>query len=97
MNDLLEAKCADGSSHDLFFSERPSDLSAAQALCMDCAVRRPCLERALALGCDWGVWGGVVFIDGRPYHRKRGRGRPSHADNQRPLEVDDIADLLRSA
>ncbi|HEY7705212.1 MAG TPA: WhiB family transcriptional regulator [Acidimicrobiia bacterium] len=97
MNDLPDARCADGSSHDLFFSEHPSDLAAAQALCMDCAVRRPCLERALALGCDWGVWGGVVFIDGRPFHRKRGRGRPSRNDLQRPLEVEDIADLLRSA
>jgi WhiB family redox-sensing transcriptional regulator len=32
--------------------------------------------RELELAKPWGVWGGEVFVDGRPVPFKRSRGRP---------------------
>jgi hypothetical protein len=48
---------------------------------------------------EWGVWGGVIFWDGQPFHRRRGRGRPSHADANLPLEADrsELLELVASA
>ncbi len=73
---------------DLFFSDLPEELAAAQRLCGECSVRLLCLELALHRQEEWGVWGGVIFWDGRPYHRKRGRGRPGRGDQSLPLEAD---------
>jgi WhiB family redox-sensing transcriptional regulator len=96
---LQEGRCVDSGRHELFFSERPDELAAAQALCAECRVRVPCLEMALELGCDWGVWGGVIFVDGQPLHRKRGRGRPRHDEVRLPLElsVEELRQLVKSA
>jgi hypothetical protein len=33
------------------------------------------------------VWGGVIFWDGEPFHRRRGRGRPRHSESGLPLEA----------
>ena len=100
MNELLaNGNCVDSGSHELFFSERPSDLAAAQALCRGCPARGPCLEHALEEGFEWGVWGGVVFWEGQAYFRKRGRGRPRHAESHLPVEASesDLLELVRSA
>jgi hypothetical protein len=58
-----------------------------------------CLQVALSEGHDWGVWGGVIFWDGQPFHRRRGRGRPSHSDKGLPLEADlsQLWELVKSA
>ncbi len=100
MNDIHErGRCVREGRHELFFSESPVELAAAQEICAGCEVRIRCLEHALSEGVDWGVWGGVIFIDGRAFHRKRGRGRPRRADQHRPLEVgrDELWALVRSA
>ena len=101
LNDLqLNGRCSDEKdSHDLFFSDRPAELAQAQAICASCSVRVPCLEVALRDQHEFGVWGGVIFWDGQPYHRRRGRGRPRHADNHLPLEADvsELWDLVKSA
>ncbi len=100
MNELLNnGNCVESGLHDLFFSENPADLAAAQALCRSCPARSPCLEHALEERYDWGVWGGVVFWDGQAYFRKRGRGRPRHADANLPVELSesDLRELVRSA
>ena len=89
MDDIHEqGRCLREGRHELFFSDEPGDLAAAQEICARCAVRIPCLEQALSAGVDWGVWGGVIFIDGQAFHRKRGRGRPRRGDGQRPLKAD---------
>lgn len=100
MNDIYRSgRCSDGDNHQLFFSQKASELAAAQAICAQCPVRIPCLELALEEGLEYGVWGGVIFWDGRAYHRKRGRGRPRHSEANLPVEadVDELRQLVRSA
>ena len=100
MNQILQqGNCVGSGQHELFFSERPDELAAAQRICSGCRVRRPCLELALAENLDWGVWGGVIFWDGQAFHRKRGRGRPRRSESELPLEASrqDLIELVRSA
>ena len=61
---------------DLYFSESPRELELAKQLCRPCPLRTSCLEGAKERGEPWGVWGGEVFVDGRPVPFKRSRGRP---------------------
>lgn len=102
-NDLQEiqdsGRCRSEGSHRLFFSDKPSELAQAQAICKGCEVRVLCLEIALRDRHEWGVWGGVIFWDGRPYHRRRGRGRPRHSEAGLPIEADlaELWDLVKSA
>ena len=92
-------RCTEEGDHDIFFSERPADLAAAQAVCRSCDVRVNCLEVALSEDVEWGVWGGYIFWDGQPFHRRRGRGRPRHDEAGLPLEADkgELLELVRSA
>jgi WhiB family redox-sensing transcriptional regulator len=83
-----QARCSEEGSHELFFSERASELARAQMICGGCSVRVLCLEIALRDRHEWGVWGGVIFWDGQPYHRRRGRGRPRRSESHLPLEAD---------
>jgi WhiB family redox-sensing transcriptional regulator len=94
-----EGRCREEGSHELFFSDRPAELAKAQEICASCAVRVKCLDVALSENLEWGVWGGVIFWDGQPYHRRRGRGRPRHADAHLPLEADrgELLELVASA
>jgi WhiB family redox-sensing transcriptional regulator len=96
---LSRGRCVGSGKHELFFSERPSDLAAAQSLCAECSVRVACLELALSEGLDWGVWGGVIFWDGEAFHRKRGRGRPRRGEAHLPVAANrqDLLELVRSA
>lgn len=100
MNDIHErGRCSREGRHELFFSERPVELAAAQQICARCEVRIRCLEYALSEGVEWGVWGGVIFIEGQAFHRKRGRGRPRRADQHQPIEadLDELWRMVRSA
>ena len=92
MNIYDDGRCIDSGKHDLFFSDNPSELAAAQEICMGCEVRILCLQEALDQAIEWGVWGGVIFWDGRPFHRRRGRGRPRRVDQGLELEAD-VAEL----
>jgi WhiB family redox-sensing transcriptional regulator len=83
-----DGRCVASGQNDLFFSERPDELAQAQSICMECMVRLDCLEVALERKEAWGVWGGVIFWDGRPYHRRRGRGRPRRIEQGLELEAD---------
>ncbi len=100
MNDLYQrGACVESGAHDLFFSERPEELARAQVICSRCPVRLSCLQAALQEELEWGVWGGVIFWEGQPYYRRRGRGRPRRDDEHRPLSanVDDLWSLVHSA
>lgn len=100
MNEIhTHGRCRETGQHELFFSDRPTDLAAAQAICGECPLRIRCLEYALENALEWGVWGGVIFWDGQPYYRKRSRGRPRHADANLPLEAtyEELEAMVRSA
>lgn len=100
MNEIYsEGRCLSSGKSEFFFSESPTDLAAAQAVCGDCEVRVRCLEYALENAVEWGVWGGVIFWDGQAFYRKRGRGRPKRSDLNLPLEasLEDLQQQVRSA
>lgn len=100
MNEIYQrGRCSDGGHHRLFFSERLDELAAAQQICAACDVRTACLALALDEGLEYGVWGGVIFWEGRSYHRRRGRGRPRRAEGDLPVEADrgELAALVRPA
>lgn len=94
-----EGRCLSSGKSELFFSESPTDLAAAQSLCGECEVRIRCLEYALENAVEWGVWGGVIFWDGQTFYRKRGRGRPKRSDLNLPLEasIEELQQQVRSA
>jgi len=94
-----KGRCTSEGSHELFFSELPADLAQAQHICAQCEVRVKCLDVALSEGHEWGVWGGVIFWDGEPFHRRRGRGRPARSDAEIPVEADrsELLELVKSA
>ena len=73
-----QARCADprASLTHLFFSEDLIELARARAICSLCAVREPCLRRALERQEPWGVWGGEL-VARRRRRRREARPRPA--------------------
>jgi WhiB family redox-sensing transcriptional regulator len=92
-------RCSQESNHELFFSEKPAELAEAQRICGGCTVRVQCLEIALRDHHEWGVWGGVIFWDGQPYHRRRSRGRPRQSEANLPSEAstEDLWEQVKTA
>lgn len=75
---------------ELFFSESPRELEMAKLLCRPCPLRVACLAGAKERREPWGVWGGEVFVEGRPVPFKRSRGRPrKHPVPSLPLDTDE--------
>lgn len=73
---------------ELFFplgSATPAraQLERARRICRSCPVQMPCLEWAIRVGVDDGVWGGLDEQERRSLRRRQrsGRGRPA---DQRP-------------
>lgn len=76
---LRRARCADGAGTlaPLFFSEDDIDIARAKAVCAKCMLSESCLQNALDRNEAYGVWGGVLLIDGEPTRFARRRGRPA--------------------
>jgi WhiB family transcriptional regulator, redox-sensing transcriptional regulator len=72
---ILDAACRELATAD-FFSIEMDDVAAAKRICLDCPVRRRCLDAAVERGEQYGVWGGHLFVAGRIVLTKRRRGRP---------------------
>lgn len=72
------ARCSDGEGTlaALFFSDDDFDVARAKAVCRTCELQAACLQGALDRGEAYGVWGGVLLIDGEPSRFARRRGRP---------------------
>lgn len=76
---LRRARCADGAGTlaPLFFSDDDMDVARAKAVCSTCVLSETCLEQAIDRREAYGVWGGVLLIDGEPTRFARRRGRPA--------------------
>ncbi|MFV1989418.1 MAG: WhiB family transcriptional regulator [Acidimicrobiales bacterium] len=70
-----DALCRD-TSPDLFFpvgvtGPAVDQIAAAKQICETCHVRVPCLEFAVAMRQDTGVWGGTSEEERRVIRRRR--------------------------
>jgi WhiB family redox-sensing transcriptional regulator len=72
------ARCADGNGtlSFLFFSDDDHELARAKAICGPCGLKQTCLAGALERHEPYGVWGGMLVLDGVAVEVKRKRGRP---------------------
>ena len=72
------ARCSDGYgtlSH-LFFSDDDHELARAKAICRPCGLKATCLAGAIEREEPYGIWGGMLVLDGVAVEVKRKRGRP---------------------
>ena len=78
-------RCSDGQGTlaFLFFSDDDVEIARAKAICKLCGLREACLAGAIEREEPYGVWGGMLVIDGNPVEFKRRRGRP----RKNPLPV----------
>ncbi len=60
------AACAD--ADESFLPELGQSAQPAKRVCATCPVKGPCLDYAVSLGLDHGVWGGTT-----PMERRRAR------------------------
>ena len=82
-----------GTNPALFYDPHPAAIDAAKAVCADCPVRDACAAHALAVGEDFGVWGGLAAAD-------RPSPPPTAAPVSGPLpriSDDELYDLLVDA
>jgi WhiB family redox-sensing transcriptional regulator len=72
------ARCSDGAGTltHLFFSDDDHEVARAKAICRSCPLAESCLDGALERQEAYGVWGGVLLIEGEPSRFPRRRGRP---------------------
>ncbi len=61
---------------ELFTSAGPLARAKAKRLCSDCPYRQLCLDNALVIDDDWGIWGGTD-----PEQRRQMRTRTSAGVN----------------
>lgn len=64
----------------VFFPSDGVGVDIARSICVDCPVKRPCLEYALENKIDHGVWGGCSERERRRIARQRrllARGAPA--------------------
>lgn len=70
-----EIPCTVGDG-DLWFSDVPREIDRARAHCVECPLRRQCLQGALERAEACGVWGGELFLGGLPVPSPKRNGRP---------------------
>ncbi|MCZ7434791.1 WhiB family transcriptional regulator [Micromonospora sp. WMMC241] len=66
-----------GQNTDLFFSDKPTDIDAAKAICGDCPLRIRCRRWAIDQPTDkvYGVWGATSHADRKAIKRRKNSGR----------------------
>lgn len=74
MDWMINAACRGAPEPDLWFPISEIGPGAAQVaeaknVCAGCPVREDCLAFALALGLDYGVFGGMAASERRELHR----------------------------
>jgi WhiB family redox-sensing transcriptional regulator len=66
------AACKD-KDPELFFVTGAQDKKQAKRICRECEVREDCLQEAVDMQLDHGIWGGLTERERRAIRRKRGR------------------------
>lgn len=74
MDWMIDAACRGAEDADLWFpiteiGPGAAQVAEAKAVCAGCPVRDECLEFALALGLDYGVFGGMAASERRELRR----------------------------
>lgn len=64
-------------STELFYSSERADMKRAKAVCGTCPVATQCLDTAITNREPAGVWGGVVFYDGKAAQLEHERAKAS--------------------
>lgn len=67
---IVGGRCAEADP-EAFFPEKGASNKAAKRVCMSCEVRVACLEYALSIDEQWGVWGGLSEMERRALRRRR--------------------------
>jgi hypothetical protein len=57
----------DGREDEFVMYATPPTADVAAEMCAGCPMLALCLEKATVNHEGWGVWGGVAFVDGKPY------------------------------
>ena len=79
-------RCSSKGSHELFFSEKPAELAAAQQICGTRPWSRDASRLPSVTVTNGGL--GACHLLGWPaYHRRRTRGRPRRSAGL-PIEAD---------
>ncbi len=82
-----------GTNPALFFDPHPAAVDAAKTVCVGCPVRHPCAAHALAVGEEFGVWGGLAAAE-RPAPPPSTVSTPGPAPR---ISDDELYDLLVDA
>ena len=48
---------------DVFHPQGPNTSQRAKDVCAECPVIKECLDHAIAQREEWGVWGGMTFVE----------------------------------
>jgi WhiB family redox-sensing transcriptional regulator len=85
-------------SHDpeLFFpigsaSPALAQLERARQICRSCPVQTRCLQWAISIGADDGIWGGLTEEERRSLRRRQRSGRNRAIDQRTPQPPDVLA------
>ena len=56
---------------DVFHPQGPNTSQRAKDVCAECPVIRECLDHAIAQREEWGVWGGMTFVERKEEIKRR--------------------------
>ncbi len=66
----LEALCS-SSDGDAWFPDTGGVATLARAICRGCPVRLECLDYAIEIGDQWGIWGALSYPERLEEKRRR--------------------------
>jgi hypothetical protein len=69
---------------EIFFPEKGGSVRAPKRICAGCEVRAQCLEYAIEMRQEWGIWGGLSWEQRRPLAAGRLAPEPRCAKGLHP-------------
>lgn len=85
--------------HEEFRDDNPQKdaaIAAAKTVCADCVSKTPCLDYAIAVRQDRGVWGGMTGEERAQLARQRAAQRKANRRTRHPVlaSLDELDDSL---